>query len=129
MTWSRRRNSVRTSGGAKYLAQVAECREYRGHRLDSHVCPYRAEPKTRIAQHRSWEQPGLEQDLEAVADPEDYAVSASESLYFAHHGRETGDSTCSEVVTVREAARQDQRVVGSQVGSFVPDQIGAGVED
>ena len=56
------------------------------------------------------EQAGLGQDLEAIADADHWAAGASEGLHCRHDRREAGQRTGTQVVTVREAAREHDGV-------------------
>ncbi len=56
------------------------------------------------------QQPGLGQDLEAVARPEDRATGRGERLDRAHDRREARDGAGAQVVAVGEAAGQHHRV-------------------
>src|SRR5664280_1466543 len=60
-----------------------------------------------IAQQRARYEPGLREDLEAVADAQNQATRRREFLHTAHHRREARDNAGSNVVTVGETARQD----------------------
>jgi hypothetical protein len=79
------------------------------------------EAHDRVAQHRPWQQPGLQQDLEAVADADDQPASGREVPDRLHHRGEAGDGPAAQVVAVGEPAGQDEAVVTGQVGVLVPD--------
>ena len=68
--------------------------------------------------------PGLAQHLEAVADAQDQAAVAGETLDLGHHRREAGDRADPQVVAVGEAAGDDHGVDAAQVGVGVPQQLG-----
>ena len=69
--------------------------------------------------------PGLEQDLEAVADAEHRAaVRARTRATAVMIGREARDGAGAQVVAVREAAGQDDDVGALQARLLVPDELG-----
>ena len=67
---------------------------------------------------------GLAQDLEAVADAERRHPLASRVDDLGHHRREASDRTAAQVVAVREAARQHDRVDPLEVDIAVPQRDG-----
>src|SRR5262249_19261599 len=73
------------------------------------------------AQH-AWEQAGLAEDLEAVADPEDVTAMGRELGHGAHRGREACDRAGAQVVAVREASGQDDGTHLGQLRLRVPVQ-------
>ena len=75
------------------------------------------------------EQPGLAEDLEAVADPEHGTARGRELAHGVEHRREAGDRAAAQVVAVREAARQHDRVrLARQLLLRVPDELRIGAE-
>ena len=63
-----------------------------------------------IAQHRAGQQPGLEQNLKAVADAEHRPAAPGEIDHRRHDRREPRDRAGAQVVAVREPAGQDHHV-------------------
>ena len=78
------------------------------------------EPQRRVRQQRPGQQPGLAQNLEAVADPEHDPAGPRELCDLLHHRREPRDRASAQVVAVREASRHDHRVDALQVAVCVP---------
>jgi hypothetical protein len=73
-------------------------------------------------QQRPRQQPGLAQDLEAVADPEHEATFAGELFDLGHDRGKARDRAGPEVVPVGEATRHDHRVDALKVVVGVPQQ-------
>ena len=76
----------------------------------------------RVRQQRARQQPGLAQDLEAVADPEHEPAGLGELGHLLHHRRKARDRPRTQVVAVGEAARDDHGVDAVQVAIAVPEQ-------
>ena len=98
--------------GDRQLQHLA-ARRARGERrvglLDADADVLAVKLEVAIAQHRAGQQPGLEQDLEAVADAEHRSTPARELGHRRHDRREPRDGAGAQVVAVREAAGQDRR--------------------
>jgi hypothetical protein len=77
-----------------------------------------------VADQRAGEQVGLAEDLEAVADAEDRHPLVRGVDDLGHHRREPGDGAGAEVVAVREAAGQHDRVDTLEVVVAVPQGDG-----
>jgi hypothetical protein len=75
-----------------------------------------------VAHERAGEQAGLTEDLEAVADAEDEAAVRSEFLDGLHDGREAGDGAGAEIVSVGEAAGDEDGVAPFEVVRRVPEE-------
>ena len=65
-----------------------------------------------VAAQHPGQQPGLAQDLEAVADPDDRTALGDKLVQRRHYRREPGDGPSPQIITIGEAARQHQAVVG-----------------
>src|SRR5207244_8815625 len=65
----------------------------------------------------------LAEYLEAVADAKDRLAFFHVTTDSGHYRREAGDGASPQVVAVREAARQDDAVVGGEVAFPVPDEV------
>src|SRR5262249_17927523 len=79
------------------------------------------EAKLLVDEQRPGQQPGLAEDLEAVADPQHRPAAASVVGDRLHRGREAGDRAGAQVVAVGEPARDDDRVGAAKVVVLVPD--------
>jgi hypothetical protein len=80
------------------------------------------EAKRLVPQQRTGQQAGLAEDLEAVADPEHEPARSGELARRRRRRREARDRAAAEVVAVREAAGQDDRVEIRQLVLLVPDR-------
>src|SRR5438093_8582711 len=91
--------------------------------LDAKVHPLAAILQGIVAHERTGQEVGLAQYLEAVADADDRLALFHVTPDSDHHRREAGDGARSQVVAVREAARQHDAVVGGEVALPVPDEV------
>ena len=108
---------------AQHLAVRARPGERARCSLDAEIHPLAPELQVRVPRQDARQQPGLAQDLEPVAYPDDQAAVGGELLHGLHHGREARQRPGPQVVAVGETARQDDAVVGRQVGLLVPDVL------
>jgi hypothetical protein len=92
-------------------------RHVRTDELERRVCPEHARKK-----------PGLAEDLEAVADPEDESTLRRESAHGLHSGREPGDRAAAQIVAVRKPAGENHRVHLGERLFRVPDEAYVGAE-
>jgi hypothetical protein len=99
------------------------------------VRPFDGEPdiaaderQRRVRPQRAGQQAGLAEDLEAVADSQHQPALPRELDDRRHRRREPRDRTAAEVVAVREAAREDDRVNGREPLVAVPRERGLGPE-
>ena len=90
--------------------------------LDAHANVAADELERRVPAQHSREQPGLAEDLEAVADAEHESALLREVRDRLHRRREPCDCAAAQVVAVREAAGQDDGVEVGQLVVGVPDQ-------
>src|SRR5207253_5542579 len=77
-----------------------------------------------VADQRSWQEAGLAEDLEPVADAEDRRTPCCERRHLAHHRSEPGDRVATEVVPVAEPTRKNHGVDAVQVRFRVPERDG-----
>src|SRR5580765_263529 len=77
----------------------------------------------RVSHQRPRQQPGLAQDLKAVANAKNEFAVGGKLLDGLHNGRKSGKSTGTQIVAVRKSARHDHRVITAQVCFMVPDKI------
>src|SRR6185437_5611898 len=80
------------------------------------------ELEARVAQQRAREQPGFAGDLKSVADGEHRPAAVREGDDVLHHGAEPRDRAGTQVITVTEAAGQDDHVAVVQVVMLVPEK-------
>ena len=97
--------------------------------LDAQVDPLAMEREVRVPEHRAGQQAGLEQHLEAVADPEHRHAARGGRPDRAHDRRMRRHRAGPQVVAVAEAAGQDDRVVAGEVGGVMTDEVGADPDD
>ena len=81
-----------------------------------------------FARRTPGKQPGLAEDLEAVADPEHRPAVGGERGDGSHHRREARDRSAAQVVAVREAAGEDDSLDFGKLRVGVPDEDGLGAE-
>src|SRR5581483_10746520 len=91
-------------GDRQPLSGLAVRRERRVRPLHAKTHVPTNEPQRRIRTEDAREQPGLAEDLEAVADAEDRAAGVGERGDRGHDAREARDRAAAQVVAVREAA-------------------------
>src|SRR5438309_11362127 len=108
----------------EYLALARRACEGRIGLLDAEVDVLAAVLQTTISEHRARQQPGLEQNLKAVADAEDGAAALGEPPHLAHDRREARHGACPKVIAVGEAARRDPDAGAPQARVLVPDGSG-----
>ena len=104
-------------------------RESRRGVLNPQVDPLAAELQMRVPGQHSWQQPGLAQYLEAVADSDHQTAARRELLDRFHHRREPRNRPRAQIVAVREPSRQDDAVVGREIGILVPYIVDGLAED
>ena len=92
--------------------------------FDAHVTCSQMNLRPRFRSIAPGQQPGLEQDLKAVADAEHRSAGIGEGLDRGHHRREARDGAGAQVVAVREAAGQDDHVSAAERRVLVPDELG-----
>ena len=78
-----------------------------------------------VAHEDAWEQASFAEYLKAVADAHYRSARVGELSYRSHDRRESGQSSCAEVVPIRKAAWDYQAIeTGAEVsGLFVPDVL------
>ncbi len=116
-------------GQVQDLARLEAVREARVGILDPDGHRLTAKMEAVIADQHAWQQAGLAQDLEAVADADDRPPRRGRLLHRRHDGREAGDGSGAEIVAVGKTAGQDDRVRAVQRGLLVPDIIDLLAED
>ena len=80
-----------------------------------------AELEAGVAGERAGQQVRLAEDLEAVADAPHQAAGVGELGHLLHQRSEAGHGAGAQVVTVREAAGEDDAVGAAQPGVLVPE--------
>src|SRR5688572_1601369 len=96
-------------------------------RLNEHM--FAAKLERAVADQRAWEQTGLAQDLEPIANPQHGAALGREVLDRLHDRAEARNRPGAQVIAVAEAARDDHRI-GIAEGSFlVPNEPGRMAHD
>src|SRR5688572_20495323 len=74
-----------------------------------------------IAKHGAWQEPGLEQDLKAVADAQYHPAMAGKLLHRPHDRRESGNGPCPQIIAVGKAAGQNDCIQAVEGCLLVPD--------
>ena len=112
-------------GDDEPLARLAPRRERGCRPLDAQRHVTTDERERLVRAEHAWQQSCLAEDLEAVADAEHGPALRGEGGHRRHHRREAGDRPATEVVAVREAARQDDAAdARGQPLLPVPDEDG-----
>src|SRR5579862_8442428 len=83
-----------------------------GKRLQKNVLA--AELERAIADQRSGEKSRLAEDLEAVANAEHEPAICRKSLHLLHDGAEPGDGAGAQIISIAEAARNDDTIHRTQ---------------
>jgi hypothetical protein len=76
-----------------------------------------------VANQRTWQQTGFAQNLKPVTNTQDETPAISELLDGVHNRREPSKCACAEVVPISKPTRDDDRVVRTQIGVAVPDEV------
>ena len=110
-------------GNAQVLPECTLVGEHGRRRLHAQLDRLAQELQARVLLQRAGQQPGLGEHLETVADADHRTARGREFADRGHHRREAGQRAGAEVVAVREAAGNDDRVdaVDGRVG--VPAQL------
>ena len=82
-----------------------------------------------VPPHRARQEPGFEQDLEAIADARDVATAGGEPSNLFHDRREARDGAGAQVVAVGKPAGQDDHVGAAQIPVLVPDVARGAAKD
>src|SRR6266511_338690 len=106
------------------LATLVTPCERRVCRLDTDLYRPRQKLEPGIAHQRAGQEARLAQNLEPIADAEDGTARARVRGDRAQHRRKPGDGPGAKIITIAEAARQDDRIGLFQVGVAMPDVIG-----
>jgi hypothetical protein len=107
----------------QHITNICQVQKLVGVVLDAHCCRHATdEVLLAVAPQDTGQQSGFAQDLEAVADADNRFAHARECRYGIHDWRKTRDGSGAQVIAVRKATRQNQRVVGAQVSLFVPHE-------
>jgi len=97
--------------------------------LDANVNVAADIAEARVAHHGAWKQARFQEDLKAVADAEDGAAGFREFRDGVHDRREAGDGAGAEVVSVSEAAGEDDGIAILDIFGLVPDKFDGLAED
>src|SRR2546427_2220212 len=111
------------------LARGHRAREGRIDPLDPDVDELASKLPARVRAHRAGEEPGLEQHLKAVADPEDEPAGRRVLPQRAHDRRGRRDRPRPKIVAVREPAGEDHRVEPGELPLLVPHILRPMAED
>src|ERR1700735_651734 len=82
-----------------------------------------------VTHHRAGKQTGFQQDLKSIADTQHQTTGTSKPVHGFHHRRKTRDRAGAQVVSEREAARQDNGIAPSEVFGLVPDKVDGLADD
>src|SRR5262249_5455083 len=110
-------------GDAQDLPLLIAVGERRVGALDADVDMLADELQVAVAQQRARQQAGFAQNLEAVADSQNDTAVMGEILDGLHYRRESRDRARPQVVSVREPAWQNDRVITIYLLFFMPNEI------
>jgi hypothetical protein len=91
--------------------------------FDAYIDVFADEMQVRISYQSTRQQAAFAQDLKAVADTEYELTFRSKIRYGLHHWRKSRQGTRSQIIAVREPARDLNGVVSAQIGLFVPYKV------
>src|SRR4029077_4451754 len=75
-----------------------------------------------IPHQRPWQQAGLAQYLEAIANAEDQSAASREGPHRFHYRGEFGDGSRTQIVAISESAGHDDGIAVLQIVGFVPQE-------
>src|SRR5688572_16098592 len=107
----------------KYSAHLELIGKRRVLVLDAEIHVPANEMQTSISHQRARQQAALAQNLESVADPKHKLTFGRKILDRLHHRRKMCKRSCTQIITVRKAPRQDDSVKAAEIGLLVPDEI------
>src|SRR5918911_268871 len=110
-------------GDAEHAPRFQLIGEGRLGRLDADADMLADEMQIAVANQRAGQKASLAEDLKAVADAEHKAATRRKLLDGIHHGREARKRPGAQVVAVREAARNDDGIVRTQIRVTMPDEV------
>ena len=110
-------------GHAEDVALVDRERERGAFRFHAQENVLAHEAEAFVSEHRSRQEPGLAQDLEAVADAENSPALPRERRDGFHHRREARHRAAPEVVPVRESSREDHEIGIAERALVVPHHL------
>jgi hypothetical protein len=113
-------------GQREGLPLVHSCGEGRIRGLSSQADITADELQSGVADERTWQQARFHKDLESVADAENKTPVGGELLHRLHYGRKTSNGAATEVIAIREPARQDDGVHLADGVRVVPNELGGG---
>ena len=73
-----------------------------------------------VTQQRTGQKSALAEDLKSVADAKHQTAGFGEALDLLHYGSEFGDGAGAQIITIREAAGDDDGVAVLQLMGLVP---------
>src|SRR6202034_3136236 len=82
-----------------------------------------------IADHCSRQKPRFQQDLKAVADPQDQAAGTCEPIHRFHHRGKTRNSSRAQIIAEGKAAWENDGVQAGNIFGLVPDELNRLADD
>src|SRR5262245_51953325 len=108
---------------AQYLAFLIAAGERRVGALDADVDVFTDELQIAITQQSARQKSGFAQNLESVTDAQNDTALAGKIPDGLHDRREARDRARPQVISVREAAGQNDRIVAVYLLFFMPDEV------
>ena len=112
-------------GDGERLALAEGVGEGQGGALHAQALGLAPELEAGVSHQRAGKQPGLAENLKAVATSDDRPARLRERRDRPHHRREPRDGAGPEVVAVGESARDDEAIEARDIGLFVKDGLRA----
>src|SRR5438552_4168347 len=109
---------------AQHLTDATVEGERRIDALDAKADEFAMKLEIAVTEHRARKQAAFQQNLKTVTDAKDWTAGARKRRDAAHDGRESRDRARSEVVAMREPARQDHHVGARKRRVLVPHERG-----
>jgi hypothetical protein len=82
-----------------------------------------------VPNQRPRQQTCFNQNLEAIANPDNQTTFFSEIANAFHDGRKASDCSNPQVVAVRKSSRQDDAIKAGDIPFLVPNKINIAVKD
>jgi hypothetical protein len=102
-------------------------RRIRGQGLQEHVFATKLERP--VADQSAGKQAGFAENLETVANSQDWPALSGEVLHFLHDGTEAGNCPRPKVIAIAKASGNNYGIGSAQRGLLVPHQSGGMTQD
>src|ERR1700730_12455914 len=104
-----------TDWNAENFALAARVRERGIGILHAHMNWFADVFQTHVAHQRSWQQPGLAQNLESITDSQHQPTAGGETVHRLHYRGELGDGASPQIVAVGKTSGDNNDVTIFQI--------------